>query len=447
MSYSDKEFRKIKTITEKLDQVSDSFCLVRWKHATINLATGTSKSCCHHEFKKIAKTDMGFQLHDNLEEQELRAKMLKGEKTKDCQYCWWIEDNGDISDRQSWSAKSWMSPFFSDVKEELSAKASTPSWVELNFSSVCNLKCAYCSPIFSTQWYKEIKKHGPYPTSIPFNSIRGLKNLQFEDNYENSELIKRFDQWFYEVLPGIRLLKITGGEPFLSRQTFELMDRLSQSSHPHLTLGINSNLSLPEDKWDRFLSYLEKIEKSHGVDRFYLHPSIDCFGERAEYIRYGLDMELFTNNVEKYLEKSTSHLHFISTLTNLALGSWLDFWKWVYHLKQTYYKEGREINVGTEVLSHPEWLNLNLLPPSYDIYFQEVISFISDHIDESGKGFNRVELEGVKKARNAFKSEPQQQHRSKSDFYKYVNEMDNRRGLNFQKTFPELQHFYADCVN
>jgi hypothetical protein len=140
MSHSETEFEKIEKMKKKLDSVSESFCLVRWKHATLNLATGASKSCCHLPFRSMPLMPTGHQLHDNKEERAIREKMLKGEKVEDCKYCWWIEENGQTSDRQSWSAKSWMNPYFDEVKENLSPAASTPSWVELNFSSACNPK-------------------------------------------------------------------------------------------------------------------------------------------------------------------------------------------------------------------------------------------------------------------------------------------------------------------
>ena len=36
-----------------------------------------------------------------------------------------------------------------------------PRYVEVNFNQACNFKCAYCSPVLSTEWKKEIDKHGP----------------------------------------------------------------------------------------------------------------------------------------------------------------------------------------------------------------------------------------------------------------------------------------------
>jgi len=429
----------------KLDSVSSSFCLVRWKHATINLSTGTSKSCCHHPFKKIDLNLKNAQFHDNKEEREMRSKMLNGKQTKDCSYCWWIESNQYSSDRQNWSAKSWMAPFFDEVVEDISDKASNPSWVELNFSSVCNLKCVYCSPIFSSKWYKEIKEFGAYPTKTPHNSITGLGHLEFEETHENQEILEQFWPWFYKILPDLRLLKLTGGEPLLSPQAEKMLDMMLETPSPQLSLGINSNLSIGPKKWRRFVDQIKALESKQVLKDIYLHPSLDCFGERAEYIRHGLDMSSFRQNVELFLDETEASVHFICTLSNLAMGSLLDYWKYVLELKQTHFKPNREIAIGTEVLKYPEWLSINLLPEEMSRYFDEVISFIEKNLDESGRGFNRVELEGVQKAKSAFQNKPDSLQSQKKNFTTFVNEIDRRRNTKFSETFPELLNFYESC--
>jgi MoaA/NifB/PqqE/SkfB family radical SAM enzyme len=45
----------------------------------------------------------------------------------------------------------------------------TPSYVEVDFNSACNLSCSYCSPQYSSTWMAETEKHGAWPTSTPHN--------------------------------------------------------------------------------------------------------------------------------------------------------------------------------------------------------------------------------------------------------------------------------------
>ena len=62
-----------------------------------------------------------------------------------------------------------------------------------------------------------------------------------------------------------------------------------------MNLSINSNLSVPELAWKQFIELIIQIQKDNAIEKFYLHPSIDTFGKRAEYIRHGLNFNIFQN--------------------------------------------------------------------------------------------------------------------------------------------------------
>lgn len=213
------EHTKAQNTKDLLSTISESFCTVKWKHATVNLSSGAVKSCCHLPFRKIEleNNENGLQLHDTVEDRVERSMMLKGEKPKNCSYCWWIEERGHFSDRITWSSKSWMSPYTLNVAQAQNPDAQSPSWLELNFSNVCNLKCSYCSPIFSSKWFQEIKEFGPYPTDPGHNDIDFLQGVELNEKFDNTELMNQFWPWFKNCYQNLRLLKITGGEPFFTK--------------------------------------------------------------------------------------------------------------------------------------------------------------------------------------------------------------------------------------
>jgi hypothetical protein len=192
------EFKKAQVAKEKLDKISVSFCTVKWKHATMNLGSGAVKSCCHLPFRKVELENnlSGLQLHDTATDRAERQQMLQGQKPKDCEYCWWMESQGHYSDRIVWSSKTWMDPYTEQIAKIARVEAQNPSWLELNFSNICNLKCSYCSPIFSSKWLQEIKQHGPYPTDPGHNDVNYLQGVELNENYDNSELMKQFWPWF-----------------------------------------------------------------------------------------------------------------------------------------------------------------------------------------------------------------------------------------------------------
>lgn len=444
---SENELHKITSAKRVLDKISSSFCTVKWKHATLNLGSGAVKSCCHLPFRKFSPDNSknSFQLHDTVLDREERALMLDGQRPKDCSYCWWIEDQGHFSDRLIWSSRSWMFPYSEVIGKKATNKAEAPSWLELNFSNVCNLKCSYCSPIFSTKWLQEIKENGPYPTTPQHNDMSYLQGVELDEKFDNTNLMNQFWPWFEDIYPDLRLLKITGGEPFLSPHTLKILHWVLQNPNPQLNVSINSNLSIPEQTWNQFIDLTQKIHTQKSAEKLYLYPSIDCFGPRAEYIRYGLDFRLFRAHVEDYLTRTNGHVFFLCTLNNLALGGLEELWMYLLELKKKFGARGRRVSITTEVLMSPNWQNINILPESFQKYIQQTIDFAQKHKGESLEQFSSFEVQGLVRALDMMKVPNQQLISSRKNFYHFFTEHDRRRGTNLRHTFPEMIDFFDEC--
>ena len=64
--------------------------------------------------------------------------------------------------------------------------------------------------------------------------------------------------------------------------------------------------------------------------------------------------------------------------------------------------------------------------------------------------FSSLEYERFRRVRNYFANNNYSKEKIKEgrkDFYNWFNEYDNRRKVNFLKTFPEMKSFYALCMN
>lgn len=441
------ELNKAAEMKKRLDQISPTFCAVRWKHATINLGSGTVKSCCHLPFQKIEKNNLneGYQLHDTLADRKERQMMLEGKRPADCSVCWWVEDSGHYSDRITWSSKSWMSPYVDELSQKQTDKAEAPSWVELNFSNLCNLKCMYCSPIFSTSWEQEIKKFGPYLTHENYNDLQYLAGIAHDQEAEELVNEKNFWAWFEQVYPSLRLLKVTGGEPFLNKNLLRVLEYVAANPNPNLSFSINTNLSIPENIWAPALQLISKIIRMKNVANFYLHPSLDTYGHRAEYIRYGLDFSLLKKHVREFLETTGGNVIFICTLNNLALTSLTDFWRYLLSLKRHFGSNKQWVSVTSEVLILPAWQNINILPTQFQNYLKDTISFVKSNLGNDLLHFSEFELQGLERALDIMKKPNEKLDLEKSNFYKFFSEYDRRRNTNLLECFPEMANFWDEC--
>ena len=161
---------------EMLDKVSPTFCLAKWLQVTLNLHTGTNASCCLTPPSKIELTKVSEnqnEFHNTEENLKDRKGLLEGQKVPSCQFCWGQEAKSDklTSERIYKSASPWANPHLDEVLKAGSKNQIKPTYLEVSFSSKCNLRCAYCSPQTSSSIYHEVKKFGPYTDSSSLNDI------------------------------------------------------------------------------------------------------------------------------------------------------------------------------------------------------------------------------------------------------------------------------------
>ncbi len=436
---------RLKNGQERLNRLSPSFCLVKWRHATLNFSTGSVKSCCHLPFRQVdlKSTDHHLQLHDTTEDQVERQQMIDGERPKTCEYCWAMEDLGHYSDRIDWSSQNWMEEDFKNENLQPGILAKTPTWLELNFSSKCNLKCSYCSPIYSHRWQQEIEEFGPYPTTPGHNDLKYLQDIDFNKPYDPTQFLEKFWPWFKDVFGNLMLLKITGGEPLLNEETFRIIEMLKEQQNKKLRLSINTNASVPAASWSRFIDLLVQLKANNALHKFYLHPSLDTFGAQAEYIRHGLNFRIFQKNIEEYLDKTGYDLVFTCTLNNLSLGGLLEFWKYILKLKKSYPKQW--VSISTHVLVGPQWQSLQILPAHFAEQLKEVIHFARQNQTTDTSGFTEHEIQELSRALDFMQSPLHDKSAAQANFFRFFQEHDRRRKTTFLQTFPEFTNFWNEC--
>ena len=444
-------------VKKKLDAVSPTFCMAKWKHTTIHLLNGTTHSCYLPPVHPIPLDEIAKDpsaLHNTSHKKQQRKQMLEGKRPKECSMCWAIEDlpQGHVSDRILRGSESWTTPYFDEVKRLPWDGNILPSYLEVSFSSICNLKCSYCSPHVSTKWHEEIKQHGPYQLTYPYQDTKGLAKaglMPIEDE-DNNPYIDAFWKWWPELYSRLKVFRITGGEPLLSKHTFKVLDWIEQNPNKDLELDINSNLSVPDGVFDRFIERVELISKASKLRRFSIHTSLDSFGNQAEYIRNGLNFEKFQKNVYQFLERvPNGDLSFMSTFNALSVTNYKPFLDWMIELRSKYQKNQRWVNFDIPHLTGPRHQSVRVLTEDFHHKVFNLISYLESNVsDQRGDAaFRPMEVEKMKRIYD-WMTTPQDQKElieARKDFYLFFNEHDRRRKTNFLATFPEMKEFYGLC--
>lgn len=425
-----------------------TFCAAKWYNATIWLGSGMTTSCHHppaHKInEKLIETNPSA-IHNTQDKKWDRMMMQNNQRPKGCEYCWKIEDMGRnaISDRV-YKSKIYPIELLNKAYETPPAEDVDLRTLEIAFDRTCQFACSYCNPAFSSSWVKDIRTNGPYVDLV--SDGRG----HFTHAHENSQLyrygetnpyVEAFFKWWEESLHRtLQELRITGGEPLMSGETWKLLDWFRANKGKSQTrLAINSNLGMEYDVIDR------AINACDGVD-LDIYTSNESLNNHAEYIRDGLIWGQWRYNMQNIMESGRLRgLHVMCTINALCLDSLPEFLDQLMEWKNKY---GRDFpNFTLNILRFPSFQSPLVLPDEIRTRHKERLeawlSRWENNIGLQEHEHNHVQrlidyLDVVKTPH----SEAFELDKLRNDFKQFYTQYDQRRGKNFRVTFPQLKDWY-----
>jgi organic radical activating enzyme len=432
-----------------LDSKSASFCAAKWYNATIWLGSGQTTSCHHPPAHKIdaelIKTNPSA-IHNTVEKKMDRLDMQLGSRPKGCEYCWKIEDMGRdaVSDRvyksKIYPIEALDEAYNTDHREDVNLRT-----LEIAFDRTCQFACSYCNPAFSTTWVKDIRSNGAYERLVSDGRNHFTHSHDSAQLYrfgETNPYVEAFFAWWETDLhKTLQELRITGGEPLMSGDTWKLIDWFKNNKGRSQTkLAINSNLGVDVDI-DRLLGSIE----GQNVD---IYTSMEATGIQAEYIRDGLDYTAWLVNVQKLLDSNDIRaVHCMATINALCLDSLPDLLNQLIQLKQVY---GRErVNFTLNILRFPSFQSALILPDNLRTQYKDRLQLWLDnnqtdpllHEHEINHMQRLIDYLDVVKTPHSDAFDMPKLH---NDFKQFFSQYDQRRGKNFANTFPQLNDWYND---
>lgn len=451
---------RIKTIKIKIEnEATPSFCLAKWHHVTMYLQSGETHSCYHPRPHKIPISELDGNpsaLHNTYEKKLERKMMLDGGKPEGCQYCWNIEAMGPdyISDRHIRNAS-----IFTEERYEQTLKGPwdqniNPEYLEINFGNECNFKCGYCHPKYSTRFYNEIKDHGPV-TSVK-NHRCDIDWMKLYQREEENPYVDAFWEWWPELRKTLNIMRVTGGEPTMHTSTWKLLNKIEEEPMPWLELNINSNLGTKTALVEKLSTSVKKLCDEEKIRSFKLFTSLDTWGPRAEYIRTGLDLELWEKNFHTYLQNTDSPITFMITFNIFSVTTFKEFlgkfleWRKQYGWYDDKPSDKHRVRFDTPYLREPLQYDMNILPKEeFMPYMHEALKFMEEHVDDNkAEAFTTVEYEKFKRVVDYMAETVYPENKlieGRRDFYNWFNELDERRETDMLSIFPEYMNFYRLC--
>lgn len=439
-----------------------TICKFRWSYPVIHISRGEIRTCDKPINIKLTEDDfkrLGTDAFINNEYLiERRLEKLQGFRHSDCFTCIKLEDRGIQSTRTGKDPyMKWVNEVvgMNQTFEELTAtipaealRADHPEYLEISLSNLCNLKCVYCSSVFSTSWEDEDIKSGKMSVND-----KESKRFMAPPSMENY-----FWEWFDKIKGSLKRIIFIGGEPLFNNKLYDYLDRMYEMHEPKdendkIWINIISNFSIPESFFDKLITRIPKLTQKFNL---HIEASGEAYGDKLEYIREGLNWKTYTRNLEKLLSLRQPGVYFgVQLAVNaICISSLKQYLEYIFNLQEKY---DCAIDFKQNIVVAPEILSPYILTPEFVPVIQEVITFVEEYFANPEKnkasfGYTtsaerwKELVPFLKSIRYGIEHTKNVDHLRKG-FAEFVARNDQLRRRNFEKTFPEYLNFLQVCRN
>ena len=421
-----------KTLANAIAKDSDKqyFCPLPFEHLYSDSA-GRWRLCCRaYPFEHTVSDTTPEEHWDHEKMREIRREMLTGDLKLTRKHCWKclkVEREGLTSARQQLNnkildraaaGKRSRTLDYAAVMANSGDTSALPEErvLELKlriFGNYCNLRCYMCAPVNSTSRHQEIAeiRDGRW-----FDCLKPPEKMEFFDNEEDYD---RFVDSAIRLLPYVRKVKITGGEPFLLRRHYKFIEKVVATEHAsEIRLSYDSNMTKFQLGSSNVLDYLGKFK---GVT---VAVSVDDIGPRNDYIRYGANFDEVIANI-----KTAREMPGINVVVSCATGM-LNAGD-VHDIAQYFHDIGIVAKFNMCVITGPTFLQARHLP-------DELKKRYLAQIEDSPR---REQFANVIKMIKQPRDEKEFQ-----TFLEYIGDLDVHRGTSLLDLWPEFEPYVREAT-
>jgi len=408
---------------------NDPACLYKWAWSTVFLSRGTTSSC-HRGRHWILTPDNFMDFHNHHGKLADREKMMTGDwPGNGCEYCRDIEAAGGVSDRTGFVNKSveLVPPEFDGYipvaykYDHVPLKVS-PTLLEVYFNNVCNQSCVYCTPGFSSQIEQEVRKFGPSKFNEDYSNWR--PDTQYELYKE------KFWEWMEKNSNHVQILQVLGGEPLYQKEFEQCLDFFDKNPRPNLVYRTFSNLKHEPNKFKEKIQRVQNLIDQGKLKRMEFVCSIDCWGPEIEYVRDGLILADWEQNMETLLNTPGTGVLIHATLTALTLPT-LDQ---LIEKTNEWRKIKDSVSINWNTVVRPSTFNPYNFGKYLAHFIDKPIRALDNYTNTDTKEQLQTHLEGI---RQQLLTTPVNK-KEVNDFANFLDDIDVRRKRNWRTIFPQI---------
>jgi len=359
---------------EKLGLNSKTFCFAPYINIDLD-QTGETYICCASK-QSIGnwKTQKLSNNYNNEIVKNLRKDLFNGIKNSNCKSCWFVENKNSKSTRldsfnDAIEHIDNLEFFVDQIKKDYEfSSIDNVKRIEIRLSSLCNLRCAHCSPKYSTQWVNILTKKDNFDFFSKYDEFeKNLTNKNIKQYYKTSLISNsKYEFDIKNTISKIPLIQFAGGEPLLSPEHFSWLEYLVYDAKTSSDQILEYNTNLMIKDIDRFFPLWKKFKNVT------LRSSIDTDFDSIEYFRANSNKDLLIENLKKINQEFTQNFDNIGSVTFNMLSAlrykkimqdWIDnnlnFHCSIVH-NHPFSSLELPLELNKQVINEMEWCKLNV---------------------------------------------------------------------------------------
>jgi len=369
-----------------------TICMLPWISVETS-PTGTARPCCLAKEEILDDQGVPYDLTKTTLEEiyksnymiKLRQDFRLGNKPATCKQCWEEESVGKDSKRINSKIR------LKELYELVDWQNDTPNqlwFLDLKLGNICNLKCRICGSWSSSKWAEEeINYLENIVDKKKTLAYKWLKQGAWPRNSEN------FWKNLERLLPDVKYIEFTGGEPWLIEEHFQLLEfAVDQGLSSQIDIHYNTNGTQSVKQHVNLFKKFNRVEIAFSVD------NVD---KKFEYERYGANWNQVNQHIDEVHElrrnqsNITTQLCFTVNIQNVYYLDELLNWADTKHFDNIYFNilHGPEFmcvqnlthsakKLVIDKLSNIKWSN-----NFYADQINQIINFIKNGPASDGKDF------------------------------------------------------------
>ncbi len=283
---------------------SSTFCILPWVHLEAK-PNGSVSACCYSQEYICNQNGEPFNLQkDTLSDcwksdylKSLRDALSDGVKHSNCIDCWKEEEVG----RDSLRIRKNL-----ELKHHLdNVKMTFPKSLDLKLGNQCNLKCKICDSHSSSQWALE----------------KGESNENYTWPLDNHKLWEDLQ----ENLNAVENIEFYGGEPFLNKKHFEVLNYCVEKGYAKdISLNYSTNGTLlPKDAIENIWPEFKSVNISFSIDG--INEKFEEQRSPAKWSKVEANILSFKDSVKKHPNLTLTICPTVSVLNIYDLSDLIDW--------------------------------------------------------------------------------------------------------------------------